>query len=95
MVLFDFFSYFFFISAVVLGVQGRATQYGPAEEVLGFNEIEALARDETEFELLDHKWKMIFERNGEFLGITLEGNLMEEKSFNETQNVLTMTNNKI
>lgn len=61
-----------FLSAIVLGVQGRATMYGPAEKFMGFNEIPSLDRDVKEFELLEHKWRLVFERNGDFLGITIE-----------------------
>lgn len=56
----------------MLGVQGRGTSWGPETKDFGFNDIDNIDRDVVDFELLQHNWRLVFERNGEFLGVTVE-----------------------
>lgn len=60
------------MSAIVFGVHGRGTIYQPIEKDFGFNSIDSIDRDVVDFQEGDFSFRFAFERNGEFLGITLE-----------------------
>lgn len=56
----------------MLGVHGRGKIFDPIQEDFGFNEIAAIDRDVVKFEASGFNWQMVFERNADFLGVTVE-----------------------
>lgn len=63
---------FFLFPAIVLGVNGRYTKRGPEEVSFELDDINNWTVDTIEFEKLEINWKMVMERAGDYLSLTLE-----------------------